>query len=85
MSLAIGIGWWVGWALGLVVVLLAAALLLLVIGLARRLVGQADDITTALDGARENTKPLFEVTRANLAIDRITGNLRSVRTGEPPR
>lgn len=85
MSLAIGIGWWVGWALGLVVVLLAAALLLLVIGLARRLVGQADDITTALDGARENTTPLFEVTRANLAIDRITRNLRSVRTGEPPR
>ena len=85
MSLAIGIGWWVGWALGLVVVLLAAALLLLVTGLARRLVGQADDITTALDGARENTTPLFEVTRANLAIDRITRNLRSVRTGEPPR
>lgn len=85
MSVAIGIGWWVGWAVGLVVVLLAAALLLLVIGLARRLVGQADDITTALDGARENTAPLFEVTRANLAIDRITRNLRSVRTGEPPR
>lgn len=85
MSLAIGIGWWIGWGVALVVILLAAALLLLVIALARGVVGQADDITQAIDGARENTTALFDVTRTNLAVDTITRDLRAVRTGEPPR
>ena len=85
MSLAIGIGWWIGWAVALVVILLAAGLLLLVIGLARRVVGQADDITEAIDGARDNTTALFDITRTNLAVDTITRDLRAVRTGEPLR
>ena len=85
MSVAIGIGWWIGWGVALAVIVLAAALLLLVTGLARRVVRQADDITEALDGARENTTPLFDVTRTNLAADTITRDLRAVRTGEPPR
>lgn len=85
MSIAIGIGWWIGWGVALVVILIAAALLLLVIGIGRRIIGQADDITAAIDGARENTTPLFDVTRTNLAVDTITRDLRAVRTGEPPR
>jgi hypothetical protein len=85
VSVAIGIGWWIGWGVALVVILLAAALLLLVIGFARRVAGQADGITEALDGARENTTALFDVTRTNLAVDTITSDLRAVRTGEPPR
>ena len=83
MSVAAGIGWWIGWAVALVVVLLAAALLLAIIGLGRRIVRQADDITAALDGARENTTPLFDVTHTNFAIDRIARDLQVVRTGEP--
>ena len=82
--MAIGIGWWIGWGVALVVILLAAALLLLVIWLARNVVRQADDITGAIDGARENTTALFDVTRTNLAVDTITRDLRAVRTGEPP-
>jgi 4-amino-4-deoxy-L-arabinose transferase-like glycosyltransferase len=85
VSVAIGIGWWIGWGVALVVILLAAALLLIVIGLGRRIVGQADDITAAIDGARENTTPLFDVTRTNLAVDTIARDLRAVRNGEPPR
>lgn len=85
MSLAIGIGWWIGWGVALVVVLLAAALLLTVIWLGRRIVRQADEITAALDGARDNTTALFDVTRTNLAVDTITRDLRAVRTGERPR
>jgi 4-amino-4-deoxy-L-arabinose transferase-like glycosyltransferase len=85
VSMAIGIGWWIGWGVALVVILLAAALLLLVVWLARNVVRQADDITSAIDGARENTTALFDVTRTNLAIDTITRDLRVVRTGEPPR
>ena len=79
MVLALSSWWIVGWVVGVVVVLLAAALLLAVIGLGRRITRQADEITVALDGARENTAPLFEVTRTNLAIDQITRGLAAVR------
>jgi transglutaminase-like putative cysteine protease len=57
------------------------ALLIAIIALGRRISAQADDITRALDGARENTAPLYDVKRTNLAIDQITRGLRTVRTG----
>lgn len=78
---AIGVGWIIGWAVGVVVILIAAVLLVTIIALGRRIVGQADAITTALDGARANTDALYDVKRTNLAIDRITRGLRAVRTG----
>ena len=81
MTFALSSYWIVGWAVGAVVVVIAATVLLVIIGTARRLQRQADEITTALDGARENTTPLFDVTNTNLAIDRITRGLRRVRTG----
>ena len=72
--------WWlIGWALAVVVVLIAATLLLTIIFLGRRIVRQATDIVAALDGARENTNALYDVTRTNLAIDQITRDLRTVR------
>ena len=71
----------IGWILGAAVVVIAAALLLAIIGLGRRIVRQAGEIVEALDGAREHTTPLFDVTRTNLAVDRITRNLRTVREG----
>jgi hypothetical protein len=74
--------WWiVGWAIGVVVVLVAATLLVTIIALGRRIARQAGEITEALDGARENTTSLFEVTRTNLAIDQITRGLRTIREG----
>jgi len=81
LAFALATGWVIGWVVGLVVVLLAAGLLLAITGLGRRVARQAHDITTALDGARGNTEALFDVARTNLAIDRITRGLRSVRTG----
>ena len=81
--LALASGWIIGWVLGVVVVLVAAGLLLAIIALGRRITRQAQDITKALDGARANTDALFDVSRTNLAIDRITRGLRGVRTGEP--
>jgi hypothetical protein len=83
MVVALASSWVIGWVIGAVVVLVAAALLLAVIALGRRIVREAEDITAALDGARANTDPLFDVARTNLAIDRITRGLRTVRTGEP--
>ena len=75
-------GWWiVGWVGGVVVVALVAVLVIAITALAQRITSQAEGITTALDGAREHTGPLFAVRKTNSAIDRITRGLRSVRTG----
>lgn len=79
MVVALSEWWYVGWAIGGVVVLIAATLLLIVIGLGRRIVRQAGEITDALDGAREHTAPLYEVKRTNLAIDRIVRGLATAR------
>ena len=80
--LALSVWWPVGWAIAAVVVAIAAALLLAIIALGRRIEGEAVDIIGALDGARENTDALFDVPKANLSLDRITRQLRTVRTGE---
>jgi hypothetical protein len=82
VALALTVWWTVGWIVGLAVITVAALLLLLVIGLARQIARQADDIAAALDGARTNTDALFEVTDTNVAVDRITQRLRSAREGE---
>ena len=81
MNLALSQWWIVGWVGGVVVVALVAALVLAITALAQRIVRQAQDITTALDGARANTAPLFAVRGTNSAVDRITRGLRTVRTG----
>lgn len=76
---ALSTGWYIGWAVGLVVVLIAATLLLVIIALGRRITRQAVDITKALDGARANTDALWEVRGTNHAIDRVTRGLASAR------
>ena len=73
--------WIVGWVLGAVVVVIAAGLLLTIIALCRRIVSQANDITRALDGARENTAVLFRVAKTTDSLERITRDLRAVREG----
>lgn len=80
---AIALGWIIGWAVGVAVVLVAAALLIGIIGLGRRIARQAERITAALDGTRANTDALYDVARTNLAIDRVTRGLRAARTGAP--
>jgi len=73
-------GWWTfGWAVGAAVVVIAAGLLIAIIGLGRRIVRQADEITIVLDGARANTEALWEVERTNLALDRIVRGLAAAR------
>ena len=83
MTLAISVstGWIIGWAVALVVVLIAALLLLAIIGLGRRITRQAEAITQALDGARANTTPMFEIPKTNLTLDQITRGLRKARGG----
>ena len=78
-TLALSTGWYIGWGVGLVVVLLAAGLLLTAIALGRRIARQAGDIDRALAGARTNTEALWDVRRTNHAIDRITRGLAAAR------
>jgi membrane-associated phospholipid phosphatase len=65
--------------LGGAVVAVAAALLLTLIALARRIVRQAGEIEEAIDGARENTAALFDLSSVNLSLDQVTRELRAVR------
>lgn len=81
MSLGISTWWIVGWAGGVLVVAIVAALVLLITAVAERITRQAGDITGALDGARANTTPLFDVRVTNGTIARITRGLRIARTG----
>ena len=63
--------WRVGWWLGGAVVVVSAGLLLAIIGYARRIARQADEITAALEATQRNTAPLFDLARVNGHLDRI--------------
>ena len=77
--------WWiVGWIVGGAVVLVAAGLLIAIIALARRIVGQAGAIVAALDGARANTAALFDIASINYSLDQITRKLREVDAPPEP-
>ncbi len=73
--------WVIGWGIGAAVVGIAASLLVTIIALCRRIVGQAGDITEALDAAREQTNVLFGLAATNAAVGSITDDLRAVREG----
>lgn len=65
-----------------VVVLVAAALLLTIIAVARRIVRTTGEIVVALDGTRENTNAMFDVATVNHNLDRIIRGLRAARGAE---
>jgi hypothetical protein len=79
VGLALSTWWYAGWAIAAAVVVIAASLLLAIIWLGRRVARQADEITAALDGARANTDPLWDVKRININIDRINRGLAAAR------
>jgi hypothetical protein len=77
--LALSAWWLIGWMIGVVVVIIAATLLLTIIGLGHRIVRQADEITASLDATRRNTDPLWDVKKININIDRINKGLAAAR------
>lgn len=79
MPLALSFLWYFGWVTGALVVVIAATLLLMIIFIGRRVVRQANEITAALDGTRENTDPLWGVKQININIDRINRGLAAAR------
>lgn len=58
-------GWWLGIAIGVVVVLIVVAVVVTIIVLARRITRQAGQATAALEDARRNTDPLWELRTTN--------------------
>jgi len=84
MALAFSAWWVVGWVIGFGGAAAAAVLLVMVIRLAGRIASQGDDIARAIDGARGNTTPLFDLTRTNLALDQSTRSLARLRESGGP-
>lgn len=77
-------GWYVGFAIGLVVIALVVVLVGMILGLARRIGVQAEQVTVALDDARVNTLPLWELAKVNDGVRGITkkaGRAREVLGG----
>ncbi len=74
--------WWtVGWAVGAVVVLLVAVLLLTITALARKIDNSAQELISDLDSIAVKTRPLHDVGTTNNAVIAITRGLRIARGG----
>ena len=77
MSLA---GWYVGYVIAAVVITIVVILVGIILGLARRIGVQADAVTGALDQARINTLPLWDVDKINGGIRSIIRSAQEART-----
>jgi uncharacterized membrane protein len=72
-------GWQVGIALGVVVILLAAAIVITIVQLARRIATQADTAVGAVDTVRAQTDELAGIARINDSGVRILHSARALR------
>ena len=72
-------GWYVGLALGVVVVLVAAAIVITIVALARRIDEQAKIAITGVEKVREQTTALAGIARINDSGVRILHSARALR------
>ena len=72
-------GWYVGLALGVVVVLVAAAIVITIVALARRIDEQAKIAITGVEKVREQTTALAGIARINDSGVRILHAARALR------
>ena len=72
-------GWYVGYVITAVVITIVVVLVAIILSLARRIGIQADQITTALDEARINTLPLWDVDKINGGVRSITRSAQEAR------
>jgi hypothetical protein len=79
VAAALSTWWTVGWAVGAVVVLLVAVLILAITALARKIDGEAQQLVGDLDSIARKTRPLHDVGRTNIAVQTITRGLRVAR------
>jgi hypothetical protein len=72
-------GWYVGLALGVVVVLVAAAIVITIVALARRIAEQAKLAVTGVEKVRDQTTELAGIARINDSGIRILHSARALR------
>jgi type VI protein secretion system component VasK len=72
-------GWQVGIALGVVVILVAAAIVIMIVQLARRIAAQAATAEQAVETVRAQTDALDGINRINDSGVRILHSARALR------
>ena len=72
-------GWWIGLVLGIVVIAVAAAIVITIVVLARRIAGQARDAVDGVEVVRAQTDELAGVARINDSGVRILHSARALR------
>ena len=77
--LAASTGWWVGLALGIVVIAVAAAIVIAIVLLARRIATQARGAVEGVDTVRAQTDELSGIGRINDSGMRILHSARALR------
>ena len=80
MQLAVSLtGWYVGYVIAAVVITIVVVLVGIILALARRIGVQALQITAALDEARINTLPLWDVDKINTGVRSIIKSAETAR------
>ena len=81
MAIAIGAstGWYVGLVLGIVVIAVAAAIVITIVGLAQRISKQAATAVQGVDLVRTQTDSLAGISRINDSGVRILHSARALR------
>jgi hypothetical protein len=72
-------GWWIGLALGIVVIAVAAAIVITIVLLARRIAGQASGAVEGVEVVRAQTDELAGIERINDSGVRILHSARALR------
>ncbi len=72
-------GWYVGYAIAAVLITVVVILVGAILALARRIGVQASEVTDALDEARINTLPLWEVDKINTGVRSIIRSAEQAR------
>ncbi len=73
-------GWYVGYAIAAVIITVVVILVGIILALARRIGVQAQEVTAALDEARINTLPLWDVDKVNGGVRSIIKSAQEART-----
>jgi hypothetical protein len=72
-------GWWIGLALGIVVIAVAAVIVIAIVSLARRIAGQARGAVEGVEVVRAQTDELAGIARINDSGVRILHSARALR------
>ena len=72
-------GWWIGLALGIVVIAVAAVIVIAIVLLARRIAGQARGAVEGVEVVRAQTDELAGIARINDSGVRILHSARALR------